>query len=339
MGDDAIFGGIVLDLKEIGYTGKISLLHGGYGGSEDIYSGFEKYPFVATGIKSKLKGRGEGAMKAIVAADLIIFGGGGLFTDDESILAPLIWANQAMTCNKLGKPYIIYSQSVGPLHSFISKYLTAKAFRGARAIQCRDGESLAVLKQIGVANFAESSTDAALTWALNQLKHPKEDILLISLRLWKGLDAAAWSGCLQACGDFAQENNLKIKLLAMDSRNAKELEALRVTGHDVIAPNSASEAFAWVSKARILCSMRLHAGIFALASNTPVLMMSYSQKVPSFFTALNMTNGAEVLPMQATAPDIRNALAKLKNAVPHHDFTGPIRKNQAFLARALPPSR
>ncbi len=330
LGDDAIFAGICADLQNIGYKGKISLMHGGFASSEDTYSGFEKYPFLPSGIKSKIKGPDKGSLRAIAEADLIIFGGGGLFIDEESIFAPLIWKNQVRN-----KPYIIYSQSVGPLNSFISRFLTAKVFGKASSIHLRDKESVELLKSIGVANETEYSTDAALTWAKSLPGLPKENLMLISLRLWKGLDSNSWRSCLKACTKFAAENNMRVKLLAMDLKNRGELEALKNTGLELIVPKSATEAFEWVSRARILCSMRLHAGIFALAAATPVLMLSYSQKVNSFFSALNIKSGSEVLEMRAGSEDIYRALAKLFTEQIDLDLDGPIKKNQAFLARAL----
>lgn len=335
MGDDAIFAGIVADLKNIGFKGKISLLHGGFQNSEDIYGGFDKFPFIPAGIKSKLKGSDKSSLRAIREADMVILGGGGLFIDAESILAPLIWAKQVMMCKKMKKPYICYSQSIGPLNSFISRFLTAKVFKHAKAIQFRDKESVDLLKKIGVKKDAEYSTDAALFWAKNQKKTPKEELFLISLRLWKQFDSNSWQNYLETCKKFAEDKNLRIKLLAMDLRNTKELEELKQCGLELIVPKSPTEAFHWISRAKLLCSMRLHAGIFALAAATPVLMMSYSRKVKSFFAALNITNGAQTLEMSADKAEIYRALAKLRAEKSDIDLESPTKKNQAFLARAL----
>jgi dipeptide/tripeptide permease len=62
-------------------------------------------PFVPFGIRSRLRGGGA-ARKAIAEADLVILGGGGLFTDAENWKAPFLWATQAKACRKLKKKYI-----------------------------------------------------------------------------------------------------------------------------------------------------------------------------------------------------------------------------------------
>mgnify|MGYP001619439739 CR=1 FL=1 len=73
LGDDAILGGIVKDLKTLGFTGKIRVGHGGFKSSRDIYKGLEEVPFMPSGFRSRFKKTRQPALEAIKNSDLMIF--------------------------------------------------------------------------------------------------------------------------------------------------------------------------------------------------------------------------------------------------------------------------
>ncbi len=319
LGDDAIFAGIVSELTEIGYKGKISLLHSGFPSSNDIYDGFDKFPLVPSGLRSYFRKNKE-TFAAIKNADLVILGGGGLFVDSESIRAPFIWYKQAMACKKLGKPFICYSQSIGPLNSFISRFLTNKVLKNARAVHFRD---------------KNSHTDSALFWASKQKKTvEKDNTFLLSLRKWDKKTDESWGEIIEECKNYANEHKLKLKLLPMDLRDECELTQLKDTGLELLDPKSATDVLKIISKAKILCSMRLHPSILALAAGTPVLSISYSTKVRNFIESLNVKSGSIILNLNETNK-IKKALEKLAGKSPEFDLKTPIKKNQEFLIREL----
>ena len=266
---------------------------------------------------------------------MVILGGGGLFIDSESIKAPYIWYKQAMACKKFGKPYICYSQSIGPLNSFISRFFTRRVFQNAKAIHFRDKESALLLKDLKIDKEVTVSTDSALFWASEQKKiAQKEDIFLLCLRKWNLKSNESWAEIIEECKNYAKENSLILKLLPMDIRNTEELEAFKNTGLEVLHPNSATDAVAMISKAKILCSMRLHASILALALGTPVLSISYSTKVQSFLENLNVKDGSKVLDLREI-DKIQESLKEITGKTPDFDISTPTKKNQEFLNHEL----
>ncbi len=338
LGDDAILGGIVTELRSIGYSGNISVTHGGFQSSTDIYKGLKKVPFMPSGVRSRLRraARKE-ALNAIKQADLVVLGGGGLFVDSETWKAPLSWGAQAAACRKMGTPYICYGQSVGPLRSLISRQIAKKVFKHAKAIHVRDSQSAKVLQNLGFTEVTVG-TDPAFSY-LAQHKKPvkKGKALVISLRQWGKLKAKSWQPILEEVQSFAKKRKLQPIIVATDIRDKAELAQLKRTGLEVFEPPSAIAAFEGISRAKMAVTMRLHAGIFALAAKIPTLAISYNHKVASLIQNLAPTGAFKTLKTEnLTAARIKKALTQLaKNPKVTVDLETPSRKNQDFLSKVL----
>lgn len=321
LGDDAILGGIVTELRSIGYSGEIQVSHGGHRSSSEIYKGLRNVPFIPVGLRSRFKKTRKHALDAIKHADWVILGGGGLFTDEESWKAPLIWASQAKACRRLNKPYICFGQSVGPLKHWWSRQLAKKVFKKALAVHVRDPFSAKTLASWGIESTV--GTDPAFSW-LSQVKRsiPKKQILLVSLRKWPGFGAAQWKPIVKEIQVFAKKRKLNPILLSMQAG-----EDLKAAGLELYEPTSALAAFEAFEKAQLAVTMRLHAGIFAVAAGTPVLALSYSQKVKSLLEG-NCTVLSTFEP-EKIRDSLKNLTKKTLNV------EAKLVKNQAFLKQIL----
>lgn len=276
MGDDAILGGIVQDCRSMGFKGEIMVTHGGYSSSPEIYKGLKKVPFVPVGLRSRFKGKRVEALKAIARADLVIVGGGGLFTDAESWKAPYIWFKQVQIIRRMKKPYLCYGQSLGPLHHTWSRHWAKTSFRHAQAVHVRDEASAKLLKNWGIP--CSVGTDPALSWLLNEKRTiPKKPVLLLSLRSWPGISREQWKPILKEVQVYSKRKGLKPILIAMQVG-----EKLEAAGFETYEPQGARLAFEAFEKAEMAVVMRLHAGIFSLAAGTPFFALAYSEKVKSF---------------------------------------------------------
>lgn len=325
LGDDAILGGIVQECRLLGFRGEITVTHGGVQTSSEIYKGLKKVPFVPLGFKSRWSGKGKQALQAIKHAELIIVGGGGLFTDSESWKAPLIWAQQVRAIRRLKKPYICYGQSIGPLKHFLSRYLAKTAFQNALDIHLRDENSAELLKKWKIPFFI--GTDPALSWLLTEKrKIPKKPVLLLSLRRWPGFSQEKWKAILKEVKVYAKRQKLKPILISMQKG-----ENLDVAGFELYEPQGALAAFEAFEKAQCAVTMRLHAGIFSLAASTPFIAISYSKKVKDF-----LGKYAVVLD-NFTEETLRNALKSSPNSVNSAkiNLEKEILKNQNFLGKYI----
>ena len=162
----------------------------------------------------------------------------------------------------------------------------------------------------------------------------KDNTFLLCLRKWDKKTDESWPKIIEECKDYAKEYSLNLKLLPMDLRDQKELIALKDTSIELLKPKSASDVLKIISKAKILCSMRLHPSILALAVGTPVLSISYSTKVRNFIESLNVKAGAIVLNLNE-ADKIKNSLNEIAGQTPEFDIETPTKKNQEFLAAVL----
>lgn len=84
--------------------------------------------------------------KTIIAlwrADTLVFGGGSLFTDTESVFACILWWWHAAVARLLGCKIILAFQGIGPFQTSIGRTFAHQVVGWASAVSVRDEESYA----------------------------------------------------------------------------------------------------------------------------------------------------------------------------------------------------
>lgn len=81
-----------------------------------------------------------GAMRT---CDAVVFGGGSLFTDVESVAACLLWWWHGRVARAFGKPLILAFQGIGPLRTRMGEWCARSTVSGAAFVSVRDRESAA----------------------------------------------------------------------------------------------------------------------------------------------------------------------------------------------------
>lgn len=336
LGDDAILGGIITELRAVGFKGEVMATHGPISTSTKIYNEVTRVPFIPTGLRSRLdRKRVKAARQAIAKADLVILGGGGLFVDQESWRAPYIWSRQAKWCRRLGTPYLIYGQSVGPLKGLMSRFWTKQCFKNALAIHVRDEASLQLLQEWDMLH-AVQGTDPAFSY-LSALHPPrkKNNHLLISLREWGDFRAEDWREILLPIQEFAQKHELHPLILSMDPGSPQEQLQLKDIGFKLFVPGSVEQAFEGIAQAQMVVSMRLHANIFALVAGVSLLTLSYSQKVKSLFASLDVKKVQVLERKDWNEKTLQETLEIARLQKPQFNLEKALNVNQSFLAHHL----
>ncbi len=82
-------------------------------------------------------------LKAFRACDGVVFGGGTLFTDTESVFACFLWWLHAKAASIFEKPVFFAFQGIGPFKTRTGKMFAASALRNASFLSVRDAASLA----------------------------------------------------------------------------------------------------------------------------------------------------------------------------------------------------
>lgn len=98
---------------------------------------------------------------SIRRADAVIFGGGTLFTDIESVLACFLWGAHALVAQLFGVPVIFAAQGVGPFKTRVGEGMTRSLFRRSVFISVRDDASFARVGSWGLNTHIVHTFDPA----------------------------------------------------------------------------------------------------------------------------------------------------------------------------------
>jgi polysaccharide pyruvyl transferase WcaK-like protein len=112
-----------------------------------------------TGIRSLLTLRWLKTLLEYKRCDAIVFGGGSLFTDAESLHACFLWWLHALPARVLRRPIHLAFQGIGPFNTRLGLWLTLSVCRSAATISVRDSLSYGRLRSRGLSNKCVQSCD------------------------------------------------------------------------------------------------------------------------------------------------------------------------------------
>jgi colanic acid/amylovoran biosynthesis protein len=259
-----------------------------------------------------------------VKSDLVISPGGGYLNDSFTIsmLVPNLF--QIWIAILLNKPFVIYSQSIGPFRSKFWSALTKITLEKAQIIQVREKISLDWLSRIKVSNpNVFLTSDAAF------LLNPSTDESIEKIFLKENIPMFNLIGITPVYWSFPNHNNHKEKYwnyilsiaetvnnISFIDKNANFVFVTHVTDvrnlnggidkfalRDIIlnirekdrifvikgdyAPNDLIGIY---GKMRILIGSRMHSNIFALVAGTPVIAIAYEHKTNGIMNMCGLKN-------------------------------------------------
>ncbi len=98
-------------------------------------------PRLPGGIRSFFAFRWMSTIFSIARADALVFGGGTLFADHESVHACFLWYAYIFCARFFRVPIALSFQGVGPFRTFIGRTIAGLAYRSASFISVRDDVS------------------------------------------------------------------------------------------------------------------------------------------------------------------------------------------------------
>lgn len=116
-------------------------------------------PRLPGGLRSFGSFRWIRTLKAMRHCDGVVFGGGTLFTDAESIHACFIWWMHAFAARMCGAPRIFAFQGVGPFHSGLGEWFFRSAVQHSLHISVRDTASYSRVKDMHLSTEIIQSFD------------------------------------------------------------------------------------------------------------------------------------------------------------------------------------
>ena len=98
----------------------------------------QEVPRFPMGIRSLLSLRWVWTLRALQQSRGMVFGGGSLFTDQESVRACFLWGLHAFVARLYGKPYLLAFQGIGPFRTKIGERIARWVVSHAAFLSVRD---------------------------------------------------------------------------------------------------------------------------------------------------------------------------------------------------------
>ncbi len=232
--------------------------------------------------------------RTIASADLLLSGGGSLLQDATSLRSLGYYLLTMELARRARVPYVIHAQGLGPLGGRLSRRAAAFALGRAAMVTVRDHLSLALARELGVAEERLALT-ADPAFLLEPVDVPEVDALLQGARVdpgqpLVGMVVREWEGASEALSAFVTvgrraREQWQARTVILPFQLPDDLEV----GHELAAllPDAAlieaemhpGRLLALIGRLDLLIAMRLHALIFAAAQAVAAVGVSYDPKV------------------------------------------------------------
>lgn len=215
-------------------------------------------------------------LPALLAADALVSGGGGLLQDRTSSKSLSYYLAVIRLARSLGKRVVVYGQSVGPL-SAAGRDRIQRAL-AAIPLAVRDLPSLELLAELGLAGSLVA--DPALLLEPPQLSGGSRPVALVPRAGHPQL-----TDTLAMLGQHLRERGAETQVVALhpahDAHEAKRLVE-QLPGSSLRWAGAPREALAGIDGASLVASARLHGLILATVTSTPFLGLIYDPKVSGY---------------------------------------------------------
>lgn len=204
---------------------------------------------------------------AIKHADGLVFGGGSLFTDTESVWACVMWYAYTVVAGWYKKPVFLAFQGAGPWKTALGRSLSRRVYESAEFISVRDEKSLERLKAWTLRSKPVLTFDPAFAlFAEHSRRTPALRTLAIIPRM--NSDEAFF----RAVEDAAKRGFDAVHILLMQPNQERRVgERIKKLspGSDVIEISSPEHLLEEVAGASEVLTQRYHGALAALALHVP----------------------------------------------------------------------
>lgn len=260
-------------------------------------------------------------IKAVIGvirkSHLLISGGGSLLQDVTSSKTIPYYLLIVKLAKWNKKKVVFYSQGIGPVNKWYSKYLVKKVVNKVDYIFVRDEESKNTLINIGVTKPPiETAADPVLGMNVQDKTKEKMKKLLQTYqnqdknpiqtkeKLKVGIYLRPWNNDISTIEKIKEvsyllhKENLEIFFIPMhqpeDRYLIEKISLPDVPHYKILDILSVEEMFALTGQMDIVISMRLHSLIMATAQAIPVVGLSYDPKVDAFMDLIQNKNCYDV---------------------------------------------
>ncbi len=237
-------------------------------------------------------------------------GGGYLFSSNNSVLSVGLWQEvyHIWLGRVFGKPVVMLPQTVGPLAGAFDRWIVARALLAANLVLCRDKASMDLVSGLtrDRANsrfvpdvvYGWFSADEISSTEQAEIDTPRISITVLDWR-WASPDQdrdkkvdAYLSAIVEACRELSAEQDIDFQVVPQVLVKGGDLpisEKLRdgiasfTDRVELLRPEDPLQTVRVYQASTVVLGSRMHSCIFAIASGTPAVGLSYQPKVKAMF--------------------------------------------------------
>jgi polysaccharide pyruvyl transferase CsaB len=281
-GDDAILKVITSEIKKHIITPHITVLSANPEATRAYFriNSIYKYDFIKI-------------ISRISNCDIFISGGGSLFQDVTSLKSLVYYLFLIITAKLFKKKVYVFGQGIGPLRTFLGRFLAKKVLKLPDLITVRDEESSEILKTLDINSTVTADPVWLMRYPLEQAFPGKyhRTKLGIQLRNWPSLNKEKLTLIAEAVISCFDMSNTSVQLLSLqDSQDKKVLKDFQTILREK-SPEIDVKLFCgltiernvfFISEMDYIISMRYHANLIAVSNCVPALAVAYDPKVENF---------------------------------------------------------
>lgn len=262
-----------------------------YAGVEiEVLSATPEQTAAQLGVAATPRADWQNVKQAIERSDIVLSGGGGLLQNVTSLKSLIYYAGIIRTAIHARRKTMIFAQSIGPL-DLLGRQTVRECCKGIHAATVRDERSRELLSDLLGDVPIERSADPVflceepprLPDPLAELGISPDRLVIVSVRKTKGM-ADGVQRIAKAVDALAELGAQSIFLPFGGIEDAEISTEIirRCKSTPLLLPlDSLATAARWISNARLVIGVRLHALILAMRFGVPFLAVPYDPKVAS----------------------------------------------------------
>jgi len=232
--------------------------------------GTDELPRLPIGVRSFFGTSWWKTVTAIRGSDAVVFGGGTLFTDIESVRACVLWGVHAFVARFFRVPVHLAFQGVGPFKTALGEGIARRVLRCARFVSVRDAASLARVRPWRADVIETFDPIFLLFLQRRKLRLPDSGILLIPRH-------NSGEAFLRACDAVPANVSVTIALFQSNrvgEANMADLLQARFPCSTVRSIEDADTLMDMLSHAERCVCERFHGALAAAAAGVPTVVVT-----------------------------------------------------------------
>lgn len=227
-------------------------------------------PRLPFGLRSFLTKPWWRTIAAIRGSDAVVFGGGTLFTDVESVRACLLWGFHAWVARLFHAPVFLAFQGVGPFRTRLGEGIARRVFSSAHFVSVRDEASLARVRGWGGDRAIVQTFDPILlAFRTAKSESDTKNVFIVIPRMNSG------EKLLAAVADIPRTAGVRILLFQPSREQGIALKLrLRFPRAEILSATTVAGLMHHLAGALHCISERFHGVLAAVAAGVPLTVIS-----------------------------------------------------------------